>query len=416
MHSLLFLLAALPAVLARPSLSKHANSDIVKGKYIVIMNPDIDAPNLNDHLGWVDDIHARSLSRRGAGANEKGVDKVWSDTWKGYSGEFDPETIKEIKNSDEVLTIEPVRTITIYAPKITQSASTWGLGSISHRKPGYREYVYESSAGQGTWAYVVDTGVYTAHAEFEGRAFPGYNAVPNTKMADTNGHGTHCAGIIASKTYGVAKKAKIMAVKVLDGSSSTTDIVLDGFMWAVSNITNTPGRAANAVISLSLGGGKSAAFNAAIDAAYKRGVLVVAAAGNSNVDAALSSPGSAPGALTVGASDKDDNRASFSNYGSVVDLFAPGLAITSLGITSKTATATMSGTSMSCPHVAGLALYLKAKESIVSPGATTTRIKNLATKNGNHFDRYHDPNHRVTLVAETPVAFPARGSDGLGTI
>ncbi|KAH6986347.1 peptidase S8/S53 domain-containing protein [Ilyonectria sp. MPI-CAGE-AT-0026] len=381
MHSLLFLLAALPAVLARPSLSKHANSDIVKGKYIVIMNPDIDAPNLNDHLGWVDDIHARSLSRRGAGANEKGVDKVWSDTWKGYSGEFDPETIKEIKNSDEVLTIEPVRTITIYAPKITQSASTWGLGSISHRKPGYREYVYESSAGRGTWAYVVDTGVYTAHAEFEGRAFPGYNAVPNTKMADTNGHGTHCAGIIASKTYGVAKKAKIMAVKVLDGSSSTTDIVLDGFMWAVSNITNTPGRAANAVISLSLGGGKSAAFNAAIGAAYKRGVLVVAAAGNSNVDAALSSPGSAPGALTVGASDKDDNRASFSNYGSVVDLFAPGLAITSLGITSKTATATMSGTSMSCPHVAGLALYLKAKESIVSPGATTTRIKNLATKN-----------------------------------
>lgn len=102
MYSLLFLLAALPAVLARPSLSKHANSDIVKGKYIVIMNPDIDAPNLNDHLGWVEDIHARSLSRRGAGANERGVDKVWSDTWKGYSGEFDPETIKEIKNSDEV--------------------------------------------------------------------------------------------------------------------------------------------------------------------------------------------------------------------------------------------------------------------------------------------------------------------------
>ncbi|KAH7011293.1 peptidase S8/S53 domain-containing protein [Ilyonectria destructans] len=381
MYSLFFLLAALPAVLARPSLSKHANSDIVKGKYIVIMNPDIDAPNLNDHLGWVEDIHARSLSRRGAGANERGVDKVWSDTWKGYSGEFDPETIKEIKNSDEVLTIEPVRTITIYAPKVTQSASTWGLGSISHRKPGYREYVYESSAGKGTWAYVVDTGVYTAHAEFEGRAFPGYNAVPNTKMADTNGHGTHCAGIIASKTYGVAKKAKIMAVKVLDGSSSTTDIVLDGFMWAVSNITNTPGRAAKAVISLSLGGGKSAAFNAAIDAAYKKGVLVVAAAGNSNVDAGLSSPGSAPSALTVGAIDKDNNRASFSNYGKVVDIFAPGLAITSLGITSKTATATMSGTSMSCPHVAGLALYLKAKELIVSPGTTTTRIKILATKN-----------------------------------
>ncbi|KAF7541746.1 hypothetical protein G7Z17_g11882 [Cylindrodendrum hubeiense] len=380
MYSLLFLLAAaLPAVLGRPSVSTHANGDIVKGKYIVIMKPEVATPSLNEHLGWVDDIHKRSLNRR-AGSSETGVDKVWKDNFKGYSGEFASDTIKEINNSDEVLSVEPVRTIQIYA-KTTQTATTWALGSISHRKTGQTEYVYDNTAGKKMWGYVVDTGVYTQHAEFEGRAYPGYNAVPNTKMADTNGHGTHCAGIIASKTYGVAKKANIMAVKVLDGASSTTDIVLDGFVWAVTNITNTPGRAAKSVISLSLGGGKSAAFNAAIDAAYKKGILVVAAAGNNNVDASLSSPGSAASALTVGAIDRDNNRASFSNYGKVVDLFAPGVAITSLGIASNSAVATMSGTSMACPHVAGLALYLKAKETLASPGTISSRIKNLATKN-----------------------------------
>ncbi|KAH7148284.1 peptidase S8/S53 domain-containing protein [Dactylonectria macrodidyma] len=375
---LLLLLAA--DALARPTVSTHATSDIVKGKYIVIVKPELAAPKLNEHIGWVDDIHKRSLSRR-AGAAESGVNRVWSDTFKGYSGEFDTDTIKEINKNDDVLSVEPVRVIKIYAPKVTQSPATWNLGAISHRTAGSREYVYESSAGKDMWAYVVDTGVYAAHTEFEGRAFAGYNAVPNTKNIDVNGHGTHCAGIIASKTYGVAKQANIMAVKVLDGASSTTDIVLDGFMWAVSNITNTPGRAAKSVISLSLGGGKSAAFNAAIDAAYKLGILVSAAAGNNNVDAALSSPGSAASAITVGATDKNNIRASFSNFGKVVDVFAPGLAITSLGITSVTATATMSGTSMACPHVAGLALYLKAKETLSAPGTVISRIKNLATKN-----------------------------------
>ncbi|KPM34286.1 Subtilisin-like proteinase Mp1 [Neonectria ditissima] len=380
MFSLLLLVAAVPVALGRPApVSTHAIGDIVKGKYIVTIKPEIEAPRLEDHLGWVDDIHARSLRRRD-GATEAGVDKVWSNTFKGYSGEFDKDTIKEIKNSDEVLSIEPVRVIEIYQSKITQAASPWGLSSISHRKPGATDYVYDSSAGQGMWAYIVDTGVYTEHTEFEGRAFLGYNAVPKVKFADTNGHGTHCAGIVAAKTYGVAKKANIMAVKVLDGASSTTDIVLDGFEWAVANITNTPGRAAKSVISMSLGGSKSAAFNAAVDAASKKGILVTAAAGNSNVDASLSSPGSAASALTVGAIDRNNNRASFSNFGPVIDIWAPGVAVTSLGISSKTAIATMSGTSMACPHIAGLALYLRAKEAIAMPATVINRIKKLGTQ------------------------------------
>lgn len=115
--------------------------------------------------------------------------------------------------------MEPVRKISLSKIVTQAKAPNWGLGAISHKVPGSTNYVYDNTAGKGMWAYVVDTGVYTGHSEFEGRAFWGYNAYPNSKNTDMNGHGTHCAGVIASKTYGVAKKANIMAVKVLDGAS-----------------------------------------------------------------------------------------------------------------------------------------------------------------------------------------------------
>lgn len=122
-------------------------------------------------------------------------------------------------NPLQVLAVEPVRKISLSKIVTQAKAPNWGLGAISHKVPGSTNYVYDNTAGKGMWAYVVDTGVYTGHSEFEGRAFWGYNAYPNSKNTDMNGHGTHCAGVIASKTYGVAKKANIMAVKVLDGAS-----------------------------------------------------------------------------------------------------------------------------------------------------------------------------------------------------
>jgi oryzin len=299
----------------------------------------------------------------------------------------------------QVAAIEPVRVIELY-DTLTQNDSPWGLSSISHRESGFDDYHYDATAGRGTWAYVVDTGVYTSHVEFGGRAHLGYNACRGTKFVDSMGHGTHCAGTIASKAYGVAKNANIMAVKVFDKGAvsricrspslvtlklsypkSSTDIVLDGYEWAVSNITNTPGRAAKSVISMSLGGGHSDAFNAAVEAAYSKGVLTVVASGNSYADASSYSPASAPNAITVGAIDSANAKPSFSNFGPVVDIFAPGVDILSTWIDSNNSTASLTGTSMACPHVAGLAVYLMAKEGLKKPAQVTDRIKKLGTQN-----------------------------------
>lgn len=164
-------------------------------------------------------------------------------------------------------------------------------------------------------------------------------------------------------------------------SQSSTDIVLNGYEWAVANITNTPGRKSKAVISMSLGGGLSNAMNTAVENAFKKGVLTVVAAGNSNADAKSFSPASATNAITVGAVDIGNTKPDFSNFGSLVDVFAPGVDIKSTWIGSTSASQSLSGTSMACPHVAGLALYLMAKESLASPAAVTDRIKKLATKN-----------------------------------
>lgn len=164
-------------------------------------------------------------------------------------------------------------------------------------------------------------------------------------------------------------------------NKTTTDIVIDGYEWAINNITATPNRAARSVVSMSIAGNRSPALNAAIESGYQRGVVTVVAAGNFNDNANNYSPASAPNAITVAAIDINNNRASFSNFGSRVDLFAPGVGILSTWIGSSSATATLSGTSMACPHVAGLVLYLKAKEGLVSPASVTNRIKTLATRN-----------------------------------
>ncbi|KAI9155537.1 Subtilisin-like proteinase Mp1 [Paramyrothecium foliicola] len=375
MRATILLAAALPAALCLPTLPLN-QTDIVPGKFIVTLKPGVMAPQVDAHVSWARSVHARSLHRR----DEQGVDKVWTDSFKGYSGEFDAATVAEIVKSDEVAAVEPVRKIELY-DAVTQDDAPWGLSSISHTEPGYGDYHYDSTAGKGAWVYVVDTGVYVGHTEFEGRAYLGYNACRGSKFVDSMGHGTHCAGTVASRAYGVAKKANIMAVKVFDTGSSSTDIVMDGYEWAVSNITNTPGRAAKAVISMSLGGGRSDAFNAAVEAAYRKGILTVVAAGNSYADANSYSPASAPNALTVGAIDSSNNKPGFSNYGSVVDIFAPGVDILSTWIDNAKSTASLTGTSMACPHVAGLAVYLMVKEGLKSPGQVTDRIKKLGTKN-----------------------------------
>lgn len=258
----------------------------------------------------------------------------------------------------------------------TQKGVPWGLGTMSHRSPGSTDYVYDTSAGSGTFAYIVDSGVQVSHSQFGGRATFGYSVVSGT--TDVVGHGTHCAGTVAGSTYGVAKQANIVAVKVFAGRDGTTSDVLDGFNWAVNDITSK-NRQTKAVISMSLGGGVSQAFNRAVDAATASGVLSVVAAGNEAQDAANFSPASAASALTVGSIDSEWRQSIFSNFGSVLDVYAPGTDILSAWIGSDTATNTISGTSMATPHVAGLALYLMAYEGLTTPTAVVARIKALAT-------------------------------------
>lgn len=256
----------------------------------------------------------------------------------------------------------------------TEVGAPWGLGRISHLDNGSTTYVYDGSAPAGTTVYVVDTGVYAEHEQFQGRASMGANFITLEEDSDDNGHGTHCSGTIGGKDYGVYKTAQIVGVKVLDYSGSGTAAgVISGIQW----VTNSS--VPHSVLSMSLGGGYSASINAAVASAVDAGITVVVAAGNANEDASLFSPASEPSAITVGATDSSDTRAYFSNFGPLLDVFAPGVDVLSAWIGSPNATNVESGTSMSTPHVAGLAAYLIALEGLATPDAVVTRISGLAT-------------------------------------
>lgn len=230
----------------------------------------------------------------------------------------------------------------------TQSGATWGITRISHKSRTGSGYVYDTTAGEGTCAYVIDTGIYTQHSDFGGRAtfLANYADSSNT---DGNGHGTHVAGTIGGTTYGVAKKTKLYAVKVLDASGSGTNSGVISGMNFVATDAKTRSCPKGAVANMSLGGGKSTAVNQAAAALVSSGVFLAVAAGNSGANAANYSPASEPTVCTVGATTSADAVASYSNYGSVVDVFAPGSSITSTWLSGRTNT--ISGTSMASPHI-----------------------------------------------------------------
>jgi len=240
-----------------------------------------------------------------------------------------------------------------------------GLARISHRPKlsfgTFTKYEYEPTGGEGVDVYIIDTGIYIAHEEFEGRASWGKTIPVGDVDEDRNGHGTHCAGTIASRKYGVAKSAHVIAVKVLgsDGSGSMSDVIA-GVLWASSAAAKKAKQAKHkgSVANMSLGGGKSPALDRAVNGAVDSGLHFAVAAGNDNRDACNSSPAGAKNAVTVGASTLSDERAYFSNFGKCVDVFGPGLNVLSTWIGSNTASNTISGTSMASPHTAGLMAYL----------------------------------------------------------
>ncbi|PHX81537.1 MAG: hypothetical protein CK540_02315 [Thermoleophilia bacterium] len=236
-----------------------------------------------------------------------------------------------------------------------------------------------ASGGSGVIAYVIDTGVRSDHAQFGGRVESGYTAVSDGNGAeDCNGHGTHVAGTVGGADYGVAPSVSIVPVRVLDcyGSGNLSDVIA-GLNWVVAN--HAPGQLA--VANMSLGGGYSEALNAAMQSVIDDGVTMVVAAGNSDMDACGNSPASVAAAITVGATDANDQRASFSDYGTCVDLFAPGVDILSSWLDSSTATATLSGTSMAAPHVAGGVALTLASTHSTSTGEISTNVLGNASNN-----------------------------------
>lgn len=294
--------------------------------------------------------------------------------------EADDSMINQIASSDEVSYVEADTIVKISKLVQQDSGATEGLARISHAAVGASGYVFDDSSGEGITVYVVDTGVKATHSEFNGRATLGANFVGDNINDDKNGHGSHVSGTIAGTNFGVAKKATIVGVKVLgsDGSGENS-AVIDGLQFVRNDAAGK-----RAVMNMSLGGARSNALNAAVNQLAADGVVPVVAAGNENQDTANTSPGSATGAITVGAIDAStDAKASFSNFGAGVDIHAPGVDILSVGITSNTATDVLSGTSMASPHVAGLAAYLMGEDAtLTTPAQVKAKMIEFASLTG----------------------------------
>ncbi|KAL7267679.1 hypothetical protein RUND412_009722 [Rhizina undulata] len=387
-HSfILIAAAALPFVAAAPTggashfnpISIRTVATTVADNYIIVMKDTVDTETFQNHRAWAAGLHANRLTRRDD-ASLTGIKHNYTfDTMKGYSGAFDAATIAAINARDEVDFVEPDSIMTTLELIAQENVPSWGIARISQRSDADETtYFFDTSAGNNVTAYVIDTGVNTAHVEFGGRATFGANFADNVDT-DEVGHGTHVSGTIAGTTFGVAKNASIIAVKVLgaDGSGTNSGVIA-GVQWA-ANDASTKGASNTSVANMSLGGSFSAALNRAVAAAIASGMTFCVAAGNDDENAATSSPASVSTAITVGASDETDARAFFSNFGSSVDVFAPGLDITSAWIGNTTANNTISGTSMATPHVVGLVAYLIGLEGLSGSSAITARIKSLAT-------------------------------------
>lgn len=311
------------------------------------------------------DTAVAQLDQRGHPANDTfdaGINALTIDA-------DNPELIR-LAQSPQVAAVEPDRTYSIGA------VASWGLDRIDQRSLPLNNTYTHSTSGSGVTAYIIDTGLNLTHQEFTGRIPRAAHASSFPDSIDCNGHGTHVAGTIGGTTYGVAPLVSIVPIRVFGctGSASGSDI-LAALDWVVTDhVAGVP-----AVLNMSLGGAASSVLDDAVNAVIADGVTAVVAAGNDAVDACTSSPARAPSAITVGASTSTDARASFSNFGTCLDLFAPGDLITSAYWTSDTAAAVMSGTSMASPHVAGaVALYLQTRPT-ATPASVASAILSAAT-------------------------------------
>ena len=341
------------------------NSDeptAVPDHYIVVLKPDVGA-------------NVRRTVRDEAEGHGAHVTNEYGAVINGLAAELPASALDAVRHNPNVAYVEADRRMSLDA---TQSPAPWDLDRIDQRALPLNNAYASTASGAGVTAYVIDTGIRFSHTQFGGRAVSGFDAVDGGTADDCNGHGTHVAGTIGSTTYGMAKSVRLVAVRVLDCTGSgTVSTVLAGLNWvATDHQSGQP-----AVANMSLGGGVDTALDAAVQNAIQDGITYTVAAGNSNVDACTSSPADVAAAITVGATTNTDARASYSNYGSCLDLFAPGSSITSTWFTSDTALATLSGTSMAAPHVAGVAaLYLQSNPT-ATPNVVRDAVVDAATTN-----------------------------------
>ncbi|MDS7944568.1 S8 family peptidase [Acinetobacter sp. V110_1] len=338
---------------------------IIKNQYIVILNKDI---------GPAKDF-AQNIAKQHGGR----VLQSYDSALKGFAI-YLPDTagtafIEAMKKNPQVLSVENDTVVNIDAT--TQSNPDWGLDRIDQKAlPLNSAYSY-SQTGSGTTAYIVDTGILSTHQEFSGRVLNGYTAISDGNgTTDCNGHGTHVAGTVGGTTYGVAKSVRLVPVRILgcDGSGASSNVIA-GLDWILKNGSKP------AVVNMSLGGAASSSLDSAVENLYNNGYVMVVAAGNSNTDACTSSPARTSNAITVAATDNTDTRASYSNYGSCVDVFAPGSQINSSWIGSNTATKVLNGTSMATPHVAGVVAEMLQSTPTATPQTILTNLLNQATSN-----------------------------------
>ena len=302
---------------------------------------------------------------------------VYSNALKGYSALVPAGALDDLNADSRVAYVERD---SIRRVSTTQTGATWGIDRIDQRAlPLSTTYTY-TATGAGVTAYVIDTGIRKTHNEFGGRAVHGADTTTPIGVTsdDCHGHGTHVAGTIGGSTYGVAKSVRLVAVRVLTcAGTGLNSGVIAGVDWVTGN--HQAGQPA--VANMSLGGGKSAALETAVGNSIADGITYAVAAGNETEDACTGSPSGLPAAITVGATAENDARASYSDFGSCVDFFAPGSNITSASYLTNTGTATMSGTSMASPHVAGAAaLYLQGAPAS-SPQQVRDGLFALTTKN-----------------------------------
>lgn len=316
-------------------------------------------------------------------------EEIYRSALDGYSAEISPQAVEGLRDDPGVRFVERDRKLSIEGTPSRQALPPWGLDRIDqHQLPLLGSFSY-ASTGRGVTAYILDSGIRASHSEFGGRAVSEQDFVDRAHPAgprfnngrDCNGHGTHVAGTVGGRTYGVAKQVSLVGVRVLDCDGwGYTSEVIDGIDWVTAH--HRAGQPA--VANMSVTGFRSVALDAAVSSSIRDGISYVVAAGNGNaqgsVDACSTSPGRVGAAMTVSATDTTDERPSWANYGSCVDWFAPGVGIQSAGLSDDSATALMSGTSMATPHTTGAAaLYLQRRPN-ASPAAVQTALSGATTK------------------------------------